>query len=535
MANQGGGLNQALPPGAAGGIGDGAALDPPGGNQLLMQNQQLQLQQQQQQQQQQALPAFPDMSVETLQGMSQDQLLQMMVDVRSAAEARNALIVGMQQQQQQQQQQLQQQQQQLQQQQQQAPPRAAITTERSEALRLAAGACGRTDYVPPHLTSSIYQQATTEDMIRMGLIPQPVNRQEDPTVYPDYRIRGGYVPAASPQQPPLDPLEARVDKLSAQMDELARMMINAGTQHRPTPEPMTLGTPEPRGQDEARKEADFRRIIDSARKVTPPFILGSDFDEWWRCVRTCWISAGLKPDAPGQDVALKGLLYTSLVWSDTANNDTEKTLTTMLSLLNPYDELKFDNFQNYLDRIASKLRSPAKRLQAQLEFQSLKQRADDNPILYSNKKLQLWIRSKGVRNASDSMQFFEAAIRGIYHPIVQQKLWDKHLSNLDDWVRSVHEAVLDTWRRVSEGLAPAGTTTGGLRMTSVPLPLHAKKSHDLHQLDVDEERMLKSEEVMDEDVMYEAPDPSTEESVCYAVNSGGERRRCFDCGSMTHF
>ena len=65
------GLNQVPPPGAG-----GAPLDPPGG-QLLMQNPQ-QLQQQQQQLQPLAnLPAFPDMSVETLQGMSQEELLRM--------------------------------------------------------------------------------------------------------------------------------------------------------------------------------------------------------------------------------------------------------------------------------------------------------------------------------------------------------------------------------------------------------------------------------------------------------------------------
>ena len=449
----------------------------------------------------------------------------MMVDVRSAAEARNNLLAGMQQQQQQQ---LQLQQQQLRQQQHQAPPRAAVTAERSEALRLAAGVSGNVNYVPPQFVSATYQQPTTEDMVRMGLIPKPVDRSQDPTVFPDYRIGGGYAPAAAPQQPPMDHLESKVNQLAAQMDELSKMMINAHPQNRPTPEPMTLGTPEPRGQDEARKEADFRRIVDSARKVTPPFILGSDFDEWWRCTRTCWISAGLKPDVPGQDIPLKGLLYTSLIHSDTANNDPEKTLTTLLTLMNPYDELRYDCFQTYLERVANKLRSPAKRLQAQLEFTGLKQKADDNPILYAVRKLNLWIRAKGVQNASDSMQFFEAAIRGIYHPLVQQKLWDAHMSNLDDWVKNVHSATLDTWRRVSEGLAPPGTTTGGLRMTAVPLPFHTKKSHDVHQLDLEEEKMPESEEVVDDEVLYEAPDPHAAESVCYAVNSGGERRRCFD-------
>ena len=134
------------------------------------------------------------------------------------------------------------------------------------------------------------------------------------------------------------------------------MMNNANPQHRPAPEPMVLGTPEPRGQDDVfKREADFRRIIDGARKVTPPFILGSDFDEWWRCTRTCWMTAGLKPDLPGQDAALKGLLYTSLVWSDSSNKDPEKTLATLLTLMNPYDELSTDSFQVYLDRVASKL------------------------------------------------------------------------------------------------------------------------------------------------------------------------------------
>ena len=450
----------------------------------------------------------------------------------------------------------QQQQPQLQQQQQPHLPLQAQDLEREQAKRLAAQHCGyapSTTIQTPHVNPTMDNQAgfTQKDLEAWGLIPKPLNRAEDPTVFVNHSRRQ---PAENTTAMPgaagtdLGVMEKEIRALRGALAEMNDRVAQLGVQD------METGSIHPRRGDSAldvvRINADRDRRFENAKKATPAYRYGQDFDSWWILVRCLWQSAGVDPDQPGQDKTLKLLLFAVLIKSDEKNNDDKNTLLNLVRLLNPVEYCREDNFPDFLDRVGAKLRCPARASAMMLNFQQYKQSPNDSPILYGEQKLAFWYnaRGNGPNSPSDLATFYEHSIRGLFHPLLQNEMWNRRSENLlpkiENWIPALTMLTMKVWRSIYEGHAPPGHTFRGLRLASELAATSKPKAVAVNQLQTlddetvhnfDPETGEQQEGEADDEVLYENPTPGLAEQIVYALTPNGARRQCFDCGSLYHF